>query len=119
MDDNNKVIILKCYCKSEEEIALFSVNVLSFSLPPIYLCSSCALSEGLCKCLMRHSLGSAPVNAECVHNSLQNLNLGFWQGAFLFYYTIRRGKSKLPLKASALTQQTRVVGYHGCNNMRA
>lgn len=74
-------------------MAVFSINILLFSLCPTYLYSG-APFEALCKCLVRLFLGSALTNVECVQNSLQNLNLGFWQSAFPFYYTGRGGKAK-------------------------
>lgn len=103
--DDNKAIIFKHYYKSGEEVAVLSVNLLLFSLCPTYL-PWWAPFEAQCKCLVRLSLRSALINVECVQNSLQNLNLGFWQSAFPSYYTGRRGKSKLPGRRSELTAES-------------
>lgn len=90
--DDSKAIIFKHHCKSEEEMAVFSINILLFSLCPTYL-YWWAPFEALSKHLVRLSLGSALINVECVQNSLQNLNLGFWQSAFPSYYTGIGGKA--------------------------
>lgn len=112
--DDNKAIIFKQYCKSEEEMAVFSINILLFSLCPTYLYSG-APFEALCKCLVRLFLGSALTNVECVQNSLQNLNLGFWQSAFPFYYTGRGGKAKCQGKVA--NWQQRAAAYNGCKSI--